>query len=171
MIIREANEKDAIEIAKIHVKAWQVGYKELMPKEYLELLSIESKITIWSEALTKKGLGTNLVIEQNGFIVGFSVFGPARDKELENKNCGELVALNILPEYWGNGFGSELTKYVINVSKNKKWDALYLWVIKQNIRARRIYESFGFVEEGAEKSDTKLTGHELHEVRYVKILQ
>jgi len=170
MSIREANVKDANEIAKIHVKAWQVGYKEFMPKEYLDSLSVESKKIIWSEALTKKGPGTNLVIEENGFIVGFSVFGPARDKELENKNCGELVALNILPEYWGNGFGSELTKYVIKISKNKKWNALYLWVIKKNIRARRIYESFGFVEEGAEKSDTKLTGHELHEVRYIKTL-
>jgi L-amino acid N-acyltransferase YncA len=79
MSIREANEKDATEIAKIHVKAWQEGYKEFMPKEYLESLSVESKKTIWSEALTKKDLGTNLVIEENGFVVGFSVFGPARD--------------------------------------------------------------------------------------------
>ncbi|RTZ62180.1 MAG: hypothetical protein DSZ32_00825 [Gammaproteobacteria bacterium] len=109
-------------------------------------------------------------MEENGYIVGFSVFGPARDKDLENKNCGELVALNIMPEYWGNGFGTELTKYVIKVSKNKKWDALYLWVIKQNIRARRIYESLGFVEEGAEKCDTILTGHKLHEIRYVNTL-
>jgi len=43
MSIREANVKDANEIAKIHVKAWQVGYKEFMPKEYLDSLSVESK--------------------------------------------------------------------------------------------------------------------------------
>ena len=66
-----------------------------------------------------------MVIEENGFIVGFSVFGPARDKELENKNCGELVALNILPEYWGNGFGSELTKYVIKISKKNGMPCIF----------------------------------------------
>ena len=85
MNIREANEKDAAEIATIHVKSWQVGYQELMPKDYLESLSIESKISIWSEAISKKGLGTNLVIEENGFIVGFSVLGLHGIKSLKIK--------------------------------------------------------------------------------------
>jgi GNAT superfamily N-acetyltransferase len=121
-------------------------------------LSTESKIKQWIESLTKKGLGTNLIIKENGSVVGFSVFGPARDKDLANKNCGELVALNILPEYWSKGFGSELIQYVIEVSKKRKWDTLYLWVIKQNTRAKSVYEGFGFVEDGSEKEDTKLTG-------------
>ena len=170
MNIREANRKDAEDIAKVHVKAWQVGYKGLMPKEYLESLSAESKIKQWVESLTKNSLGTNLIIEVNDSLVGFSVFGPARDKDLSNKNCGELVALNILPEYWSNGFGSELIQYVIEISKKRKWDALYLWVMKKNTRAKSVYEGFGFIEDGSEKEDTKLTGHVLQEVRYVKVL-
>ena len=170
MNIREANGKDAEGIARAYVEARQVGYKGMMPKEYLDSLSVESKVEPWIESLTKNNLGTNLVIEVNDSLVGFSVFGPARDEDLLNKNCGELVALNILPEYWGKGLGSELIQYVIEVSKERKWDALYLWVIKKNTRAKSIYKGFGFVEDGSEKESAKLTGHVLHEIRYVKVL-
>ena len=170
MNIREANLQDARDIAKIHVEAWQIGYKGLMPKEFLGSLSIESKTAQWADALTTKDPGTNLVYIKDGLVVGFCVFGPSRDSDLPN-NHGELVALNILPEYWSNGFGTKLLLHVIEVSKNRKWDALYLWVIKQNTRARSIYEGFGFLEDGTERVTTKLTGNKLHEVRYVNTLQ
>jgi len=169
MNIREANRTDAFGIATVHVKAWKIGYAEIMAKEYLESLSIDQKTEVWLKSLSQKGIGTNLVIEKNNKILGFSVFGPARDTDI-SKNNGELVALNILPSQWGQGLGSKLIEFVLTVSKGKKWDAVYLWVLEQNIRARAVYEAHGFVEEGSEKFDKSLTGHELHEVRYVKTL-
>jgi L-amino acid N-acyltransferase YncA len=169
MNIREANKKDAHGIAKVHVNAWKVGYAEIMAKEYLDSLSIEQKTEIWLQSLSEVSLGVNLVIEENNKILGFSVFGPARDTDIL-KNNGELVALNILPSHWGKGLGSKLIKYVLTASKANKWEAVYLWVLKKNKKARAIYEAHGFVIEGLEKHDKKLTGHELHEIRYVKYL-
>ena len=169
MNIREANKNDAHGIATVHVKAWKVGYAEIMVKEYLESLSTEEKAKIWKNALSEKSLGLNLVIEENNKILGFCVFGPARDKDIL-KNNGELVALNILPSHWSKGLGSKLIKSVLTASKANKWSAVYLWVLKQNKRARVVYEAYGFVEEGSEKFDKTLTGQELHEIRYVKYL-
>lgn len=171
MTIREANSDDAPEIAKIQIKAWQTGYEGIMPKEYLDSLSLEEKTKQWSDSLAEKGLGINLVIEFNGSIVGFCVFGPIRDEDLSNKNVGELVAINILPSYWNKGLGSEAIEHIIAASIQRKWEALYLWVLKENIKARRVYEALGFVEDGTEKFDSSLTGHEMHEVRYVKVIQ
>ncbi len=170
MSIREAKKDDAYGIAKVHVKAWKVGYSEIMPKEYLDSLSIEQKIETWSKSLSEKSLGINLVIVEEKLIIGFCVFGPARDKDLSNNNFGELVALNILPSHWGKGFGTMAIKHILKDSKAKKWSAIYLWVLKQNTRARAIYEAHGFIPDGTEKLDKSLTGHELHELRYVKIL-
>lgn len=170
MNIREANKNDAHGIATVHIKAWQAGYAEMMPKEYLEALSIEQKRQIWSKSLSKKNLGINLIIEENKKIIGFCVFGPARDKDLLSVNVGELVALNILPSHWRKGLASETIKYVLNASKVKKWSAVYLWVLSKNKRARAVYETHGFIVEGKEKFDKILTGYELHEIRYVKYL-
>ena len=170
MNIREANKNDAYGIANVHVKAWEVGYAEIMTKEYLESLSIEQKTKMWSKSLSEKGLGINLVIEENKKIIGFFVFGPARDKDLSNDNFGELVALNILPSNWGKGLGSMAIKYILKISKGRKWSVVYLWVLENNMRARAFYEAHGFVKEGLEKFDKTLTGHELHEIRYVKIV-
>lgn len=170
MNIRDANKNDAFGIATVHVNAWQVAYAEIMPKEYLESLSIVQKTETWFKSLSEKNLGINLVIEEDNKIIGFSVFGPARDKDLSNNNAGELVALNILPSQWSRGLASEIIKYVLNASKAKKWDAVYLWVLTQNKRARAVYEFHGFEIEGKEKFSKNLTGHELHEIRYVKRL-
>ena len=170
MNIREATKDDAFSIANIHVKAWQSGYKELMSKDYLDSLSIELKTKQWSESLSKIDIGTTLCIELNQSVVGFSVFGPLRDNDLSNRNFGELVALNILPEHWNKGLGSEFAKYIIDASHQRKWNALYLWVLKGNDRATKLYEKFGFIKEGSEKTSSKLTGNSLHEVRYIKKL-
>ncbi len=141
-----------------------------MPKEYLESLSIEQKTKLWAKSLSDENLGINLVLEKNKKIIGFCVFGPARDKDLLNDNFGELVALNILPNNWGKGLGSVVIEHIIKESKAKKWSAIYLWVLKQNMRARAFYETHGFVKEDIKKFDKSLTGHELHEIRYVKAL-
>jgi hypothetical protein len=41
-----------------------------------------------------------------------------------------------------------------------------LWVLRDNVRARRFYERAGFIADGTEKA-ADLVGHQLREVRYV----
>ena len=113
MNIREANINDAEGIANVHVKSWQAAYRGIMPKDYLLSLSVKEKIETWLKSLSEKSLGINLVIEKNKEIIGFCVFGPARDNDLKYHNVGELVALNILPSYWGNGYGTRIINYVL----------------------------------------------------------
>lgn len=166
MNIRVADINDAEDIANVHVKVWQSAYNGIMPKKYLAALSVKEKKGAWSKSLLEKNPGTTLVIEEKNKVIGFFVFGPARDNDLKNCNAGELVALNILPNQWGKGHGSKAIHFVLEKSTIKKWDAVYLWVLKQNKRAISIYEAHGFMKQEKERFDTKLTGHELHEIRY-----
>ena len=173
MHIRNATREDARHIARIHIEAWRSGYKGIMPDEYLKSLSVAEKTLQWDEAISTKGPGINLVIVHHGAISGFCVYGPARDDDLCKENAGELVALNISPDCWGKGLGTALTRHVIksaHSTHNDQWYSLYLWVLRENVRAKKLYESMGFSIEGREKFDTKLTGHELHEIRYVRKL-
>ena len=41
-----------------------------------------------------------------------------------------------------------------------------LWVLQGNERAPRFYEALGWQHDGAERTQTELTGSPLHEVRY-----
>ena len=47
---------------------------------------------------------------------------------------------------------------------------LTLWVLRENQRARSFYEAVGFSRDGEGKTDTRIIGTPLHEVRYVKSL-
>jgi len=170
MQIRKATRDDAARIAEVHVNAWREGYKGIMPDEYLDSLSIDLRIEQWQEILLKKNSGVNLIIEHNDVVSGFGVYGPARDEDLSNCNAGELVALNILPSAWNIGLGRALINEIIASSCNNNWKSLYLWVIKENNRARKLYESMGFKVDGIEKIDSSLIGCQLNEVRYVKYL-
>jgi len=170
MHIRYAVKKDAKTIAAIQVKAWRYGYKGIMSDEYLNSISVKERTIQWDQILEQTGPGINLVIELNSSISGFCVYGPARDHDLSDENAGELVALNILPHVWGKGLGTALIKYVMESAHSHNWHSIYLWVLKDNTRARGLYDHMGFTVEGSEKFDTTLTDQELHEIRYAKAL-
>ena len=167
MRIRDAIIEDVTSIAEVHIEAWRTAYRGILPNTYLDTMCIQSISKQWQDALKITGPGKYLVIEDGGNVSGFCVFGPARDKDLASLNVGELVALNILPTKWRNGLASILIKYVVKSASVYKWSSLFLWVIKENVGARNLYEAMDFKLEGQEKTDTALTGCILHEVRYV----
>ena len=171
MFIRNAIPADAPAIARVHIRAWQAAYNGLMPADYLNGLDVEARTEQWSDILANPGPGINLVAGRGEAVEGFCVFGPSRDQDLEGKNTGELVALNIDPECWGSGLGRALVEQVIAESRQSGWDALTLWTISQNHRARELYEFAGFSLEGAEKTDSDWIGTEIHELRYIMALK
>ena len=74
----------------------------------------------------------------------------------------EIVAIHSLPKAWGSGLGGALLTKAISEIGNKP---IFLWVFKDNTRARRFYEKHGFVWDGNERVsefDSAI------EVRYVK---
>ncbi len=50
-------------------------------------------------------------------------------------------------EYWGRGLGKEILKYSIKKAREFKLSSIYLYVIKTNLRAIKLYEKFGFMTE------------------------
>ena len=41
--VRPAVARDAKAIAEIHVATWQAAYKDLMPEDYLELMTVDKR--------------------------------------------------------------------------------------------------------------------------------
>jgi len=117
--------------------------------------SIEQEEEYIENAL-KKDNGLFIIAEVNGKVVGNLNFsGGTRQR---NAHVGEF-GVSILKEYWENGIGEELIKYLINWSKDSGL------IRKINLRARTdntrgisLYKRLGFLEEGLLKRDFLING-------------
>lgn len=84
-----------------------------------------------------------LVAEENGEIVGYSVF------KIKHKppSVGHLLNLAVEKKHRRQGIGSVLLRTVLHQLENRDAGEVYLEVHKSNTSARRFYSSFGFKED------------------------
>jgi RimJ/RimL family protein N-acetyltransferase len=71
---------------------------------------------------------------------------------------GMLWGMYVRPDYRGAGVGSILVEAIIDHAR-RHVELLQLFVVSDNLPARRLYESLGFVTFGIERRATKYRGH------------
>lgn len=150
---------DLYEVSSVYEKSWKFAYKGILPQSYLDSISAGR----WAESVNKKGMH-NLVVTENGHIVGTSGF--CRSRWEKYSNYGEIVSIYFLPEYTGKGFGKCLLDRAVEELKKLGFGSVLLWVLEDNFRARRFYENYGFVF-GGEYMDDVIGGKEVREMMYV----
>ena len=64
------------------------------------------------------------------------------DYEHFKNDYAELTALYVYPEYQGKGIGTKLRDIFVEWAKSKKADKYVIGVLKDNARARKVYESW-----------------------------
>lgn len=152
MIIRKATQNDISTLAAIHVSAWQTAYKNHMPQEYLNQISIEKRISNWQEWIDTPGPRTTFVIGDDENLIGFCIFGPVQKDKTNDLHTysaeGEILSLNIHPENWRCGYGKQLCLAVIQESVQRQWKNLSLWTLKSNEPAKRFYQTLEFSSTG-----------------------
>ncbi len=94
---------------------------------------------------------------------GQFMFCKSRDKDLTG--YAEIVSIYTLEEYWGKDVGKAMMEKALKEISNNGYEKVCLWVLKNNGRARRFYEKFGFFFDGTEKKS--LFSSEIIEVRYI----
>lgn len=166
--IRRATFADADAIGRVHVRAWQAAYRGVMPDRFLDGLDPAQRAAMWRERLRhdEESVDTLVAIDA-GAVVGFAVAGSARDEDAGG--AGELHAINLTPEAWGRGIGSELLAASEDVLGAHGYDEAFLWVARDNDRARSFYEQHGWVADGGERT-AEVLGARVDEVRYRKRL-
>lgn len=158
-MIRKATEQDRMTLGKIYCLSWREAYKNIVPDEYLNSLTDERCAPPPNKINSKD----TLVIEDNGTIVGLARFGEARDKGCEN--TGELWSIYILPDFWMKGFGQLLFSSVVKELEKSGYIKFYLWVLKNNLRARRFYEKMGMRNTNIEQM-INIGGEDIVEIKY-----
>jgi ribosomal protein S18 acetylase RimI-like enzyme len=141
MELRAAVPSDALAVARVHVRAWQVGYHGLLPAGYLESLRAEDRAARYTFGRAE-GPRTTVAIDA-GALVGFATIHGA-----------ELCALHVDPDAWGRGVARALIAQGRADLAAAGVDEAVVWVLVGNARAERFYQRDGWAADGTRRSDT-----------------
>jgi GNAT superfamily N-acetyltransferase len=170
MAIRTACFKDARQIAEVHVDSWRGAYRGIVPDSLLDSLSVEGWAERWQERLSRAGETTNLVLTLGESLIGLAAAGPARDCDCDPLRTQEVYAIYLRSEYWGQGHGKALYLATENQMRLSGAIEAVLWVLRDNLRARRFYEAQGFTLDQSRPEQNYNGDPDLVEVRYRKAL-
>ena len=164
--IRLAEPADATKIATIHVRSWQHAYDRILPSEFLDALSIDDRESRWREHLQEppESDRRTWVAVIGDRLVGFVGAGSVGDTDVPS-DAAEVFAIYLEPSFFGSGVGRILLAHAVDDLKQRGFTEAFLWVLRDNTRARRFYETAGWRFDGSEKRE--LRGEVvLDEVRY-----
>jgi GNAT superfamily N-acetyltransferase len=160
--VRAADPEDADAVARVHVRSWQVGYRGLLPADYLENLEAADRAAHYRFGDRRPDAPETVVAIEHG-ICGFATIAPAPDDDVSG--CGQLCALYVDPPWWGQGVGRLLIAAARDALAQRGFAIAVLWVLAGNDRAQRFYRADGWAPDGAARRDD-VWGVTVDEVRY-----
>jgi ribosomal protein S18 acetylase RimI-like enzyme len=163
MEIRLAMPADAMAVARVHVRSWQAAYRNLMPAEYLEGLRPEDRAQKYEFGRDDPSKPTTIVAIDAGTVVGFSTVAPARD--IDAPGYGELCALYVDPDRFGEGIGLALMTKACDGLRVSGFRDVLLWVFIGNERAAAFYRRHRWSADGTHRRAV-VWGIEVGEIRF-----
>ena len=141
-LIKEMESEEEINgKAYVHYKSWHETYTGLVDTEYMSGITLEKCIKIaqkWRENI--------LVAKDGDKVIGFVGYGAYRDATLSDH--GEVYAIYVLEEYHGLKVGYALMNAALK--KLTDYKKIAVWVLKDNNKAIRFYERYGFRFDGTD---------------------
>ena len=126
----------------VHWKSWHETYTGLIDPAYMERITLEKCVDMahrWPQ---------NMMVAKDGNkVIGFVGYGEHRDDALTD--CGEVFAIYVLADYYGQKVGYELMNAAFE--KLAAYKKIAVWVLRGNDRAIKFYERYGFRFDGTEK--------------------
>jgi GNAT superfamily N-acetyltransferase len=167
MLIRAAEPADSLGVARVHVRAWQVGYRSLLPSEYLAGLNVQERASRYSFGDSDPAKPKTLVASVGREIRGFATTLPAVDDDV--RGFGEVNALYVDPDHWGRGIGLTLLLAARSALRKAGFNHAVLWVLTGNERAEKFYRADGWKPEGLTRNGAR-GGVSLNESRHRRAL-
>jgi len=160
--IRDATIADAAACAAVHVASWQIGYRGMLPDEYLDGLDPADRLDFWRDWIgQERARGCILLAQQDADVIGFGAF-------IEHPELGAawamLPTLYLAPAAIGRGTGAALMAAGLDRLRADGFEHVELWVHPDNQRARRFYEVGGWTTDGTTQVE-EVWGIEMRELR------
>jgi ribosomal protein S18 acetylase RimI-like enzyme len=163
-LVRPAIARDAQAIADIHVATWQAAYKDLMPADYLQTITVAKRLKYWREAI-EFSEPQLLVATEGEQVVGFVGFDRSRDAGTKS-SVGEIWALYVAPAHWRQGAGLALWDGARDGLKEEGCIQVTAWVLLHNEAALGFFEhAAGFKREMPSLKTVAFGSAKLEELR------
>ena len=128
--------------AYVHWKSWQETYTGLVDADYLQQMTLEKCLK-----MARKWRDNILLAKDGDNVVGFVGYGVHRDPTLAD--TGEIFSIYVLKEYHDQKIGYRLMNAAME--ELSAYSRIAVWVLKNNDRAIRFYQRYGFVFDGTEQ--------------------
>jgi GNAT superfamily N-acetyltransferase len=164
-VILPAVAEDAPAIAVLHAESWRTAYRGMVPDDFLDGPIDEERLEFWARRMVELDPDQSRVIKavSGSHLAGFACIildvDPVWGALLDN--------LHVKPGVKGRGIGGQLFDNAHEWARAARPDRpMHLWVLEQNLPARRFYD-----RRGGRVEDTKtievVPGVSVAEVRYV----
>ena len=145
LIIRKVKPEDAIEWYAFGNRVWKDAYKHIIPEEvfvYMEKRS-EEKIKQFSDQMKNDNENIAYVAEYDGKIIGTMSGCIKSAYEHFHEDYADLISLYVDPEFQGCGIGGKFRKIFEDWAMENGATKYVIGVLKDNDKARKVYEAWG----------------------------
>jgi ribosomal protein S18 acetylase RimI-like enzyme len=150
--IRDATQADALAVAAVHVRAWQVSYRGLLPDEHLDGLRAERRVAGYVfDSPDPAAPRTIIALDGHGAVGAFATFGRSRDGDAPD--AGEIGALYVDPSCWRGGMGRALMAEAESRLAADGFPEVILWVLVGNAQAQGFYRALGYAPDGGHRHE------------------
>ncbi len=120
--IRKATPTDARDIKSVHYHAYQVCYRGYLPDDFLDNMPFDEAVIERTANHIKEV--EYYVAETKNHVIGFLALEYPEEKVIE------IQMLYVHPDFQKQGVGSALMREMCLLKKNKSYNKLILWTIK-----------------------------------------
>lgn len=160
-MIRAANEKDISRLAEIQIFSKRKAYRPIFQDDIVSF----NEMQVLNLALyyrDTKGALNDIYVFDDGITKGMMKW------HYESLDIWELKELYVDPFFQGEGVGTALIKNFLAAAQSHNVKQIFLWVLEENIAAKKFYEHHG-IKNTNERKEFADTGKYL--LKYEKILQ
>lgn len=168
IIIRKVKTEDAEQFTKLKNYVWRCAYNGIFPQEVFDQMdaNIQDRIKDFDKNIYNDNTKVAYVAEDKGTIVGLMFGVMQSDYEyFKNQGYADLQAIYIHPDYQGLKISNKFKEVFINWAKENGATKFVIGVLKDNAKARKVYENWGGKLDSYTQPFVKL-GKEYSEVFY-----
>ena len=167
------------DMSLLHALGWRAAYRGYIPDSFLSANVTDGRWVPTFRENYEVGIYHGLLLYSGDTPLCCATYGPARvDHTAGDTICnfsspdlaawGELVSLYGHPDHWGQGYGSAVIEEVLQRMETVGYPGCFLYVLRENDRARRFYEKHGFTWDGHSLEITLPPDTALFDLRYCK---
>ncbi len=149
--LRPATADDLMSVGRLHQRSRIAAYSSFLPAAALAHPTPDAMGEYWVARWTYERADHRMTVaERDGTLVGFSYLGPDDEGA---PDTGLLNAIHLEPTERGRGTGRELMVDALAAMRERGGRHAARWVLRDNPRARPVYEGGGWQPTGLERDE------------------